>query len=112
MEKASTFTSYERNQKCDYAITLPEVRYQIGVRHDPKTKSYSLHYDPFEAVWGKRPEDKHDGHKLLEKLGSGLGLLTQKYAVQTVVLKARAKGYMVTQKTLPNGSIQLQMMQA
>lgn len=112
MEKASTFASYERNQKCDYAITLPEVRYQVGVRHDPKTKSYSLHYDPFESTWGSRPEDQHDGHKLEAAFGKDLQKLSQQYAVQVVTRQAKAKGWMIQHKTLANGSVQLQMIQS
>ena len=69
--EAKTFESYERNQKCDYLIRLPGVRYEVGIRKDAKTGDFSLHFDPFEADWGPRAEDKHDGNKLVERFGSG-----------------------------------------
>ncbi len=108
MEKAATFTSYNRDRnKCEHRIKLPGVSYQIGVIKD-KAGHYVLSHDPFGYDGG----GGHDGHKLVEKFGDKLGLLTQRYAVQVVALKARAKGWMCQQKTLPNGSVQLQMIQA
>jgi hypothetical protein len=108
MEAAKTFASYERNQACEYAIKLPGVRYQVGVRKDA-SGHYTLHHDPFSADWGPRAEDKHDGGKLVEKFGSGLGKLSQAYSRAVVMKQASQKGWMVQTKTLPDGRIRMQL---
>lgn len=110
MEKASTFTSYTGDgNPCEHRIKLHGVRYEVGVIRDAKTGAYSLSHDPYGNDYSV---PKHDGHKLEAKFGKNLGLLTQRYAVQTVVIKAKAKGWMIQHKTLPNGSVQLRMIQA
>lgn len=108
MEKASTFTSYTGDgNPCEHRIKLSGVNYQVGVVKD-KEGHYVLSHDPY----GGDGYGRHDGHKLEAKFGKNLGLLTQRYAVQTVVIKAKAKGWMIQHKTLANGSVQLRMMQA
>jgi hypothetical protein len=51
-------------------------------------------YDNFNGVWG---DDKH------------LGAFKQAYAVEKAKLEARRKGYSVTERTLPNGSVKLEV---
>ncbi len=100
-----TFHSYQGDTKCDYVIALPAVKYEVGVIRDPKTGAYSLSHDPF----GFDGDRCHDGHKLVNKFGAGLGLLSQAYSRQVVLAKAKAKGWMVQTKTLPDGRIRMQL---
>ena len=104
--EAKTFHSYQRGQSCDYAIKLPGVKYEVGIRRE-KSGDYSLHFDPFgnDAL----ADCGHDGHRLVRTFGKGLGLLTQRCAAETVLRAARKKGVLCSVKTLSNGSLQLRM---
>jgi len=103
-----TFTSYTgSNNKCDYVIALPHVGYEVGVIRD-KAGHYVLSHDPF----GDDGCGRHDGHKLVAKFGVGLQKLQQAYAVQVVTRQAKAKGWLVNQRVMPNGSVKLQLIQA
>lgn len=86
--------------KCNHAIRVPGVRYEIGVVKQ-KDGTYSLAYDFYGTGGG------HDGQKLKEKFGDGLGKLKQAYAVAAAKLKAKAMGWMCHETTLPNGTIKL-----
>ncbi len=102
-----TFHSYQGESKCDFCIALPNVKYEIGVIRQPDG-SMVLSHDPYG-----NDRISHlgcDGHKLTEKFGSGLKRLTQEYTVQTTMRAARAKGWTVVKKALPNGSVRLQLM--
>lgn len=90
--------------KCDHAIKLPGVNYEIGVVRLPNG-NYTLAYDFYG---GDGPGyGRHDGHKLLQKFGDGCQKLVQSYAVHKATLEARKRGYTVTKKTLPNGAVKL-----
>ncbi len=87
--------------KCDHAIHVPGVNYEIGVvRAKDGSPGYSLLYD----FWGSG--GKHDGTKLLEKFGKGLVKLVDRYSVEVLRAKARAKGYLSTEKIV-NGKTQV-----
>ncbi len=105
LEQSKVFTSYDGpNNACEYRIVLPGVRYQVGIIRDKD--HYVLSHDPF----GYDESRGHDGHKLVEKFGSGLGRLCQSYTAQVLKAKAKARGWTCVQKTLPSGKLQLQMM--
>lgn len=107
--EAKTFSTYQHGQKCDYAITLPNVRYQVGVRKE-KTGEYTLHFDPFSYDENNMSNaNRHDGSKLVKAFGKGLNLLTQRCAAETVLKAARRKGVLCEMKTLSNGNLQLRM---
>jgi hypothetical protein len=103
-----TFQSYTgSNNPCERAIALPGVNYQVGVQMSADGKGYVLAHDPYGE--GSHSYDRHDGQKLVAKLGTGLQKLYQQYARQTTLAAARKAGYMVREKTLSDGSIRLQL---
>jgi hypothetical protein len=94
----------EQLGKCDYAIKLPGVRYEVGVVKQADG-SYGLLYD----FYGYGEGTGHDGHKLKETFGDGLKLLSQAYAIETATKSVRKLGWSVKETKLGNGSIKLQM---
>lgn len=91
--------------KCDHVIQTPGGNYEIGVVKMPDG-TYTLAYDSYN--YGKGPNGiKADGQKLIDRFGDGLKKLTQRYAATLATMAARAKGWMTTEQTLPNGSIQI-----
>lgn len=82
--------------KCEHAVKLPGVNYEIGVvkLRDKGPTRYTLMYDN----WGNAGWGGHDGEKLEEKFGRGLTKLTDAYSLHALQRKARAKGYMTTTK--------------
>jgi hypothetical protein len=108
LEQSKVFTSYTGDKNpCEYRITLPGVNYQVGVIYNAKDKSYSLSHDNY-GYQGSH----HDGHLLEDKFGRGLAKLTQQYTRQVVLSKARNSGWMVSEKRLADGRLQLQMVRA
>jgi hypothetical protein len=81
--------------KCDHALQIPGVRYEVGVSaHPDKPKTYQLQFDPYGYVGNSH----HDGHIVEQKFGKGLTKLRQLYGVHTATLAAKKKGYLVTRK--------------
>src|SRR5437899_12533737 len=58
------------------------------------TLSGTVHYDNFEGHWGEQQE---------------LDRFLQAYAVEKAKLEARKKGYTITEQTLQDGSIKVQL---
>ncbi len=71
-------------------VKLPGWQYPIAV----DTAEGSIRYDNYEGRWGDPAE---------------LGRLLQLYAVEKAKLEARNKGYPVTEQTLLDGSIVVQI---
>lgn len=90
----------EQLGKCDHAIKVPGVNYEIGVVKLPNG-NYTLVYD-FYGRYGA-----NDGMKLLQRFGEGCQKLVQSYAVHKAMIEARKRGHTVTKKVLPNGSVKL-----
>lgn len=90
--------------KCDHAIKLPGVRYEVGVcaRRDGKP-GYTLLYD----FWGCEGDKRHDGHRLRETFGDGLKKLVQSYAACRATALAKARGLWVKREARKDGSIKL-----
>ncbi|EIQ01079.1 hypothetical protein OpiT1DRAFT_05647 [Opitutaceae bacterium TAV1] len=82
--------------KCEHAIRVPGVDYEIGVAKAPDGKGYTCLYD----FWGP-------GEGLLKKFGKGLTKLVDMYSLETLKAKARAKGYLSREAALPNGKTRL-----
>jgi len=99
-----TFHSYQGDSKCEYVIALPQVNYEIGIVRN-KDNSFSLSHDPYG-----HSGSHHDGHKLVERFGKNLGLLSQAYSRQVVMAQARKKGFMITERRLPSGELRLQLL--
>ena len=74
--------------KCEHAIHVPGVRYEIGVVPLKSGKGYTLLYD----FYGRSAA--HDGEKLKEKFGNGLKKLVDAYSLAALKRQARAKGYL------------------
>lgn len=88
--------------KCDHIVKVPGVNYEIGVVRNKVGKGYSLLYD----FWGiNSPASTHDGHKLREKFGNGLTKLIDRYSVETLKRKARAKGYTTREQTVGSKTV-------
>jgi hypothetical protein len=82
--------------KCDHAIQIPGVHYEVGVSaHPDKPKTYRLQFDPYGSGGGNT---RHDGRIVEQKFGTGLTKLRQLYGVHTATLAAKKKGYLVTRK--------------
>lgn len=86
--------------KCEHAIKVPGVRYEVGVVPLKEGKGYTLLYD----FYGRSAT--HDGEKLKQKFGDGLTKLVDAYSLEALKAKARAKGYMSQEKTV-NGKTHL-----
>jgi hypothetical protein len=82
--------------KCEHAIKVPGVDYEIGVVRRPDGKSYDLVYDS----WGS-------GRGLENKFGVGLPLLKQAYGVEVAKKQLTRQGYRVTTQRQDDGSIRL-----
>lgn len=81
---------------CEHVIRVPGVDYEIGVVKCPDGPGYTCLYD----FWGP-------GEGLLKKFGKGLTKLIDRYSVEALKAKARAKGYMSREAQLSNGKTQL-----
>lgn len=92
---SKTFTAYNRSP-CDHRITLPGVRYEIGVRRE-QDGAYTLHADL----------NAGDGNLLVLHFGNGLNKLTQTCAAHAAIEAARRKGWMVHRQNLPGGKIKI-----
>ena len=88
--------------KCDHVISLPGVRYEIGVVKLP-TGNYTLAFD----FYGRH--GKHDGEKLLAHFGTGLTRIKQLYGVHKATIAAKLRGYSTLRKLSANGDIKLQI---
>lgn len=95
---------YGGKNKCDHAIRISGVRYEVGVVKQ-KDGTFTLAVDDF----GNDSASGHDGQRLTAAFGKGLSKLTQLYAVAKAEIEARARGWMSSRKTLANGSIKLTM---
>lgn len=82
--------------KCAHVIRLPGCSYEVGLVPNKQGKGFKLAYD----FWGP-------GKKLQEKFGNTMEKLVDAYSVEALKLKAKAKGYLSSEKVLPNGKIQL-----
>lgn len=84
--------------KCDHVIKVPGTDYEVGVVKLKDKPGYTMLYD----FWGP-------GQGLLKKFGTGLTKLVDNYSVEALKSKARAKGYLTTETTAPNGAIILKV---
>ncbi|MCX7428798.1 MAG: hypothetical protein NTW96_24625 [Planctomycetia bacterium] len=82
--------------KCDHAIRVPGAEYEIGL------VQRGNRFVPLWDTWGP-------GGLAKVSHENGMGGFLAAYAVEKAKLEARRKGYTVTEKTLPNGNIQLQV---
>jgi len=73
--------------KCNHAIQVPGVKYEIGIVR--KGKSYILLWDS----WVKGGLEKH--------IGKEAGILKQIYAVEKIRLEARKKGMKIFESIKP-----------
>ena len=96
------FTAAEMG-KCEHAIKVPGVHYEIGVAPSKNGKGYTLLYD----FYGSGSNAAHDGEKLLKKFGQGLTKLVDAYSIEALKAQARAKGYMTQESVLSNGKTKL-----
>jgi hypothetical protein len=79
--------------KCEHAIRLPGVNYEIGVVKNPvKEGTFTLLFD----FYGQ--SGAHDGEKLRKHFGDGLSRIKQMYGVHVAEKAARAKGWIVSRK--------------
>ena len=93
--------------KCEHAIKLAGVNYEIGVVRLP-AGHYTLGFDSWNCGTGPNGVPC-DGGRIAQKLGDKLQKLVQSYAVNAATLAARAKGWCVQKQTLPNGTVKLSM---
>lgn len=102
--EAKTFNSYQSGLPCDFKITVPGVRFEVGVQKQADG-TYKLAWDTYGSGGGSL--HGADGQKLLTKFGEGMGLLTQRYGVLVTEAQAKAKGMQVTRHWQDNGSCKL-----
>lgn len=90
--------------KCQHAIRLPGVNYEIGVTRNPlKPDSFTLLYDFFGSG------GRHDGLRLKAHFGDNLAKLVQLYGVHLATRAAKRLGKAVSRTTLPTGAIKLKI---
>jgi hypothetical protein len=90
--------------KCEHAIVVDGVRYQIGLARARGDTSPGL--SPLFDFFGS--SSYHDGQKLKELFGDGLGRLVQSYGAAKVERMMRRKGYTSIRRTVqPDGRIRL-----
>lgn len=82
--------------KCDHVIKVPGVEYEVGLVQAKDGKGYRLAYD----LWGP-------GAGLAQKFGKSMDKLIDAYSVEALKLKARAKGYLTSEKVTTDGKILL-----
>jgi hypothetical protein len=84
--------------RCEHAIRVPGVKYEIGVARNPlKPNCFILLGDFKKSI---EPE-RYDGWKIADALGGNtLPLLTQRYGVVAAERLARASGWYTQRKTL------------
>lgn len=92
--------------KCEHAIRIPGVNYEIGVTRHASGKGYALAFDNFGNDQSGRG---HDGQRIAAKFGGPeLPALKQGYATSVAKRELARKGYRVTEVRKANGSIVLQ----
>jgi len=90
--------------KCDYAIKLPGVNYEVGV---VKVEGgYRLAYDFYGY-----DRSEHDGHKLKAMFGDQLSKLRQAYTLELGKKVAKRCGYRTKEVRVPGG-VKLQIVGA
>lgn len=82
--------------KCEHAIRVPGVNYEIGVVKRADGEGFDLLYDSYGS-----------GRGLEAKFGVGLPLLKQGYSVELSKRELSRKGYRVTTTKNEDGSIRL-----
>lgn len=88
--------------KCDHVVKVPGVNYEISLVKRKDGKGFTPMYD----FWGNGTGE-HDGNKLKEKFGGKLEKFVDAYSVEALKRQAMRKGYLASEKALPNGKIQL-----
>jgi hypothetical protein len=83
--------------KCEHAIGLPGVNYEIGVCKNPvKPGSYTLLYDFYGY---DNTGHGHDGMRLQKHFGDGLAKLKQLYGLHLTQRNLQRRGIAFTRKT-------------
>ena len=82
--------------KCDHAIRVPGAEYEIGLVQKGNR------FVPLWDAW-------REGGLNTITHNNGMGGFLQAYATEKAKLEARRKGYQVTERKLPNGSIRLEV---
>jgi hypothetical protein len=80
--------------KCSHAIKVPGAGYEIGLVQKGNQ------FIPLWDTWATGGLDKVTAE-------NGMSGFMQAYAIEVAKLEARRKGYQVTERRLPNGSVTL-----
>src|SRR5207237_1440489 len=81
-----------RGEVSGLLVQLPGWQYPAVI----DTESGAVRFDTFEGRWGEPAQ---------------LARLLQRYAVEKAKIEARARGYQVSEQTLQDGSIQVQIIE-
>ena len=95
------FTASEMG-KCDHAIRVPGINYEVGVCRAKDGKGYTLLFDFYGHQRGG-----HDGELLRKHFGDKLVKLVDAYSIEALKSVARKKGYTTSESKLPNGKTKL-----
>lgn len=80
--------------KCDYAISFPDIGYEVGLVKQPDN-SYTVVYDFFD-------------NKLKQKMGGeDAGAFMQAYAIERARIEARKQNLSFKEETMTDGSIKV-----
>ena len=88
--------------KCDHAIQLPGVHYEIGVVKNPvKPGTYTLLYDFYgsDRMENCNGRGCHDGKRLQTHFGTGLAKLKQIYGLHLTQRHLTKRGICFTRKS-------------
>jgi hypothetical protein len=97
-----SYTMYKGQMPCDHAASFEGVNYEIGLKEEPTKRGT---YTPVWDTYGSG--GRHDGNKLVERCGAGMGKLKQNYGLHVAECAAKRKGHTTRRKQKADGTIQL-----
>ena len=81
--------------KCDHAIHVDGVDYEVGVCKLHGRDGYALMHD----AWGSDSQ----GGGLVKKFGTGLAKLSERYSAEVIKQEAYERGYLVSESVTSEG---------
>lgn len=94
--------------KCDYAIRVPGVSYEVGVVANKKAPGFTLAYD----FWGSDTQGRGLQKKFCNELpngqfSKGMEKLVDRYSMEVLKRQAARKGFRSQEIVAPDGSLKL-----
>lgn len=104
-EGQTTHEYYGGKGRCEHAIGVPGVTYEVGLTKEGE--GYSLNADLYGSPYPRHAGGTHDGNRLRDVFGEGFTKLIDAYSTEVLRKKARAEGYICSEKVREDGRIAL-----